>query len=248
MLWDYSFTFHGAPDAAYTVTFNEEQTVEGSIVLEDANGIAQIRATASSGKPPLVLLPTTTLVMSNGTYRYRTSDGTLLPYADAEHGYVRTVVFGGLHVIDVQSAHATVQEVSFENPYLPFINNEQVIEIGAAPASIGAHLTSLLHTLLNNSPFASQSLTFECRYAYTISGVPVDAPILLFMRQDVPIGFDEQLIDQITSAIDQWREAIQPPTTNGRFVFSLTLWNATPHTDSVLLRLGKVTLPMSAVV
>jgi hypothetical protein len=71
--------------------------------------------------------------------------------------------------------------------------------------------------------------------------------VLLVARQDVPIGFDEEFIAQMTTAIDQWFEAVQPPSTDARLIFAVTLWSAVPHIDATLLRLASVSLPMSDV-
>lgn len=248
VLWDYSFTFDGDADVAFSVAFNEERTIEYAMTLEETDGMAQVRVTASSGAPPLVQLPEMTLVpMAAGVYRYQTADGPMLTFADASEMRRRTVVFPRLDVVNAQSVRTSVAGESFRQPHLPFVENEQVITIGDEPNTLAAHLTALLQALLGRSPFASQPLALECRYAYTIGNMPIEAPVLLFMRQDVAIGFDEELLDQIAAGLRQWLDAVQPPATDARLIFGLTLWNAIPRTDALLLRLTRVALPMTAV-
>jgi hypothetical protein len=248
VLWDYSFTFYGGPpDARFAVTFNEERTIEYAIALEDVDGIAQVRVSSDAETLPVVLFADTELVPADDAYRYQTSDGAMLTFAEAEEPRSRTVVFRGLDVLSVQSARASVEETSFPSPFLPFIDNNESIEIGVTPAPLGAHIAALLQSLLESSPFAKQGLSLESHYSYSIGGVSVEAPVLLFMRQEVAIGFDEELIEQIASALQQWLDAVQPPTADAHLIFVLTLWNATPRTDAVLLRLGRVSLAMSAV-
>jgi hypothetical protein len=173
------------------------------------------------------------------------SDGAV-PRVSIDGG-VRTVLFERLDVIDVQSARANVQGVAFPEPTLPFVQNAQQIDIGGGPARISVHLTSVLQTLLGNSPFASQPTSIECRYAYAIGGVPIEAPVVLLARQDVAIGFDEQLMEQVEEAIRQWLDAVKPPSTDARLVFALTFWSAIAQTDAPLLRLTNLSLPMSDV-
>lgn len=248
MLWDYSFTFYDGPaNARFAVTFNEERTIEYAIALEDVDGIAQVRVSSDAGTLPLVLFDGTDVIPSDGAYRYQTSNGEMLTFADAEESRSRTVLFRNFDLRSVQSARASVEDRSFPEPFLPFIDNNENIEIGVTPAPLGAHITALLQTLLESSPFAKQGLALETHYSYSIGGVSVEAPVLLFMRQDVSIGFDEELIEQIASALQQWLDAVQPPTADAHLIFALTLWNATPRTDAVLLRLGHVSLAMSAV-
>jgi hypothetical protein len=161
---------------------------------------------------------------------------------------LQTVVFERLDVIDVQSVRASVQGVSFNESTLPFVQNAQQIEIGGGPARISVHLTAVLQTLLGNSPFASQPTSVECRYAYAIGGVSIEAPVVLLARQDVAIGFDEELMEQVEAAIRQWLDAVKPPATDARLVFALTFWSAIAQTDAPLLRLTNLSLPMSDVV
>lgn len=249
VLWDYSFTFDGEWDVAFSLTFNDERTVEYAMALEETDGIAQVRVTASSGEPPLVLLPETALLpVASGAYRYQTSSGAMLTFGDAAELRRRTMLFPRLDVINVQSVRTSVGDEWFAQPHLPYVENEQTIHIAGGPATLAAHLTALLQTLLGRSPFASQPLALECRYAYTIGNVPIEAPVLLFMRQDVAIGFDEELLDQIAAGVRQWLDAVQPPATDARLLFALTLWNAIPRTDALLLRLTRVALPMTSVV
>lgn len=159
----------------------------------------------------------------------------------------QTVVFERLDVIDVQSARASVQGVAFSEPTLPFVQNAQQIDIGGGPARISVHLTTVLQTLLGNSPFASQPTSIECRYAYAIGGVSIEAPVVLLARQDVAIGFDEELMEQVEAAVRQWLDAVKPPATDARLVFALTFWSAIAQTDAPLLRLTNLSLPMSDV-
>lgn len=167
---------------------------------------------------------------------------------DDETSSVQTVVIKGLSAIDAQSARATVGDVRANDACVPNIDNTLTIDIGGNQATLAEHLSSLLHTILGNSPFASQPLRMEVHYAYTIGGVEVKAPVLLLARQDVPIGFDEAFIEQMTSALDQWMAAVQPPSTDARWIFALTMWTAVPRLDATLLRLGNVSLPLSDVI
>jgi hypothetical protein len=167
---------------------------------------------------------------------------------DPEAPELQTVVIRGLNVVDAQSARVTIGGVSFEEPCVPSLDHAFTMDIGGRKATLGEHLTSLLQTLLTNSPFASQPMRMECHYAYTIGGLSVRAPVLLLARQDVPIGFDEGFVEQMTSAVHQWLDAVQPPTTDARFIFDLTLWTAMPRIDATLLHLANVSLPMTDVI
>lgn len=248
VLWDYGFTFYFRGDTTFDVTFNEEGTVSYSLALEDAGGIAQIRVTASAGSLPLVLYPDTTLIASANGYQYRNDDGTLLTFEDAAERFQRTVVIERLDALDVQSARATMQTITFPAPMIPFIESSAQLDIGGNPGSLPSHLTAMLQTLLANSPFAIQPLSLECRYAYVIGGVPVEAPVLLLPRSDFAIGFDEQIVDQIASGITQWLDAVQPPESGARLLFALTFWTAIPRMDARLLRLTNLSLAMTDVV
>jgi hypothetical protein len=248
VLWDYHCAFMSESNTTLEVTFNETRVVTYSIELRDVDGVAEIVVSASSGALPLVLIPDTALIRTDdGAYRYRMSDGTLLLFEDVGTMSVRTLVIERLDVIDAQSVRVSMEEVSLE-PLLPFVENLQRIDIGDRPATMATHLTSLLQTLLGHSPFATQPASIECRYAYTIGGMPIEAPVLLVVRQEIAIGFDEELIGQIASGIQQWLDTIQPPTTDARLVLDLTLWNSIPRTDAPLLHLANVSLAMTAVV
>lgn len=249
VLWNYHFALASEGNTTFEITFNETRSVAYSMELRDSDGVAEMVLTASSGALPLLLILDTAMVRTDdGVYRYRMSDGSLLSFEDASAMRIRTVVIERLDVIDVQSARASVQEMSFDTPLIPFVENLQRIDIGDRPATIATHLTSLLQTLLGHSPFASQPASIECRYAYALDSMPIEAPVLLAMRQEIAIGFDEELINQIASGIQLWLDAVQPPTSDARLVFNLTLWSAIPHTDAPLLRLANISLPMTGVV
>lgn len=249
LLWNYIFTCYLGGGAAFDVTYNEERTVACTLALEDAGGIARIRVTASAGVPPLVLIPETTLVAGDGAYRYRTADGSLLSFEDAASNRMRTIVFERLNVIDVQSARAAIHDIRFPEPLLPSLENDQRIELGGGPpAPLAAHLNALLHALIASSPFATQPASIECRYGYTIGGLPLEAPIVLVTRQDLAIGFDEPLLDQIAASVRQWLDTVQPPSTGARLIFGVKFWNAIPRIDAPLLRLTNLSLSMSDVV
>jgi hypothetical protein len=255
VLWNYGFAFYGGGSTAFEVKYNEEETIAYSMDLEDVDGTAQVRVTAASGALPVVRFEGTTLEQTEEGSRYRNADGSLLTFEDAAYFRQRNVVIERLDALDVQSARATVQQVTFGQPLLPLVEVTQPIAIGGhaadvgnRPATIAAHLTALLQTLLGNSPFASQPASIECRYGYSIGGLPIEAPVLLVTRQDLTIAFDDQLIEQIADAIQQWLDAVQPPATDARLLFSLTFWSALPQTDAMLLRLTSLSLPMSDVV
>ena len=247
-LWNYSFTFQFADSTPFEVTFNGKQIVSAEIALEEADGIAQIRVTASSDALPVVLIPGTDLVPTEGAYRYRKSDGTMLTLGEAMAIPDRTVVFQRMHVLHVQSARASVQGACFAAPLVPLVENTARIEIGGGPATLAQHLTSLLQRLLGDSPFASQSLGIECRYGYDLGGVPIEAPVLLVVRQDVAIGFDDQLVEHSAGAIRQWLDAVQPAQAGARLILTLTFWSSTAPSDAPLLRLTNVSLAMSDVI
>lgn len=248
VLWDYSFSFHLEGDTAFEVTYNGDRTSAYTIAMQDAGGVAEVRVTASAGALPLITFADTTVVKEGDAYRYRTPDGALLTYADAASMFVRTVALERLDILDVQSARAAVQNVSFAEPVLPFVQNAQRIDIGGAPASITVHLSSVLQMLLGNSPFAAQPTSIECRYGYAIGGLPIEAPVVLVARQDLAIGFDEPLIEQVEAAIRQWLVAVQPPVREACLIFALTFWSAITPAGAPLLRLTNLTLPMSDVV
>jgi hypothetical protein len=162
-------------------------------------------------------------------------------------GMGNTVVIDRLDIIDVQSAIASAQDVSFVEPLAPAIENVMTIDIGGAPATIAQHLSTLLDTLLGNSPFATQSTAIACRYAYDIGGLAIEAPVVLVTRQEVAIGFDDPLVEMIAASVMQWLDAVKPPATNARLVFDLTFWNMVVP-DALLLRLANISLPMADVV
>jgi hypothetical protein len=221
VLWDYSFTLYYAEGTAFEVTFNEERTVSYAVALEEAGGVTQVKVTSSEAPP-------------------------LAQYDEDRSTW--TITIPRLDVLDVQSARATVQGVAFAESLLPFLENGTAITLGGEPASLAAHLTAMLQTLLANSPFASQPMSLECRYGYDIGGLPIEAPVVLVTRQDVAIGFAEELVGMIESSILQWMDAVQPPTTNARLILALTFWSAIARTDAPLLRLTQVVVPMSSVV
>ena len=249
VLWNYSVTLVASgSDIRFEVTWNRDRTESYVATFEDVDGVAQIRVTASAGDPPLPLLAETTLVATDGGYRYRNSDGSWLPYAEAVDTRTRTFVFERLNVLHVQSALSRAGEVAFGEPLLPFVEQREPIDAGAgAGGSIAEQLASIFRTLLAESPFASQPVALECRYGYVIGGVPVEAPVVLVQRQEVAIGFDEQLIDMIAGSIHQWLDAVQPPATEARLIFAITFWSALPRVDAPLLRLAHVSMPMSGV-
>jgi hypothetical protein len=221
VLWDYRFTMYYAGDTAFEVTFNEERTVSYTVALEDVGGVTQVKVTSSGALP-------------------------LAQYEEDRSTW--TVTIPRLDVLDVQSARATVQGIAFAEPMLPFLENGEAITPGAGPASLAAHLTAMLQTLLANSPFASQPMSLECRYGYDIGGVPIEAPVVLVTRQDVAIGFAEELVGMIADSIQQWMDAVQPPATDARLILALTFWSAIARTDAPLLRLTQVVVPMASVV
>ena len=245
VLWSYSFTVYSDAGLAFEVEYNGERTSSYTMALENADGVAQVRVTASDGAVPLVLIAETTLVPVQDAYRYRTSDGAFLAFEEAAGMRARTVVIERLNVLHVQSARARVREISFSEPTLPFVQNVQRMEVGGTRASIVEHLTNLLHALLGDSPFASQPTSIECRYGYAIGGLPIEAPVVLVARQDLAIGFDDELIAQIEEAIRQWLEAVQPPAQEARLIFAVTCWSAIPQIDAPLLRLTNLSLPMA---
>jgi hypothetical protein len=181
---------------------------------------ADVRVTAASGAIPRVLI-----------------DGSTV-----------RVILERLNAIDVQSARATVETSGFPEPVIPYLESTERIDIGGQPATIAAHLTALLHTLLGTSPFATQPASIEVHYGYTLGGMPIEAPVVLVTRQDLAIGFDDQLIDQIASSLHQWFDAVQPPSTGGRLIFTLMFWSAIPRFDAPLLRLTNVSVAMADVV
>jgi hypothetical protein len=221
VLWDYRFTIYYAKGTDFEVTFNEERTVSYTVAIEDAGGVTQVNVTSSGALP-------------------------LAQYDEDRSTW--TITIPRLDVLDVQSARATVQGVAFAEPLLPFLENGAAITLAGQPASLAAHLTAMLQTLLANSPFASQPMSLECRYGYDIGGLPIEAPVVLVTRQDVAIGFAEELVGMIESSILQWMDAVQPPTTNARLILALTFWSAIARTDAPLLRLTQVVVPMSSVV
>jgi hypothetical protein len=159
-------------------------------------------------------------------------------------GSTLTVIMERLNAVDVQSARAT----GFAEPVIPYLENSERIVIGGQPATIAAHLTTVLNTLLGTSPFATQPASIEVRYGYTLGDMPIEAPVVLVTRQDLAIGFDDQLIDQIASSLHQWFDAVQPPSTGGRLIFTLMFWSAIPRFDAPLLRLANVSVSMADVV
>jgi hypothetical protein len=222
VLWDYRFVVYYDEGLSFDVTFNEERTVSYTAGFDDAGGVFQVRVTASSGVLPLAQYD---------------SDRTTW-----------TITIPRLDALDVQSARASVQEATFPNPLLPFVESSAPIAIGGGPASLETHLAAMLQTLLANSPFASQPMSLECRYGYDIGGLPIEAPVVLVTRQDVAIGFAEELVAMIAGSIQQWMEAVQPPSTEARLIFALTFWSAIARTDAPLLRLTQVYLPLTSVV
>lgn len=222
VLWDYQFTVYYNAGLSFDVTFNEERTVSYSAALEDAGGVSEVKVTASSGALPVAEFD--------------------------EERSLWTITIPRLDVLDVQSARLTVERMPLPDPLLPFVESAEPIALGGTPASLETHLTAVLQTLLANSPFASQPMSLECRYGYDIGGLPIEAPVLLVTRQDVAIGFAEELVGMIAASLRQWMEAVQPPATDARLIFALTFWSAIARNDAPLLRLTQLYLPMTSVV
>ena len=156
-----------------------------------------------------------------------------------------TVVFRRLNVLHVQQVRVSVGGVAFQEGLTPMLQSDARIEIGGTRAPLASHLQSLLQRLLADSPFASQSLSIECRYGHSLAGLPLEAPVLLVARQDVNIGFDELLVEEMAGAIQQWLDAVQPPRAEARLILGLTFWKG--HGDRELLRLTNVSLGMEDV-
>lgn len=248
MLWDYAFTFDFQGDTEFAITYNESTTVAYAIMAVDAGGTGELHVTASSGELPLVTLAGTTAVPADHGYRYRQLDGTFLSYEELTfEASRRTIVVPRLSIREVQSAKASVQERAFDQPLLPLLEFAQPFTLAAHPAPLREHLTSFLKTILGPATFATQPLSLECHYGYTVSGMAVEVPVVLVARQDVAISTDEQLIDQIAASIEQWRETLQPPTTDARLLLQVTLWNALLDQRAKLLHLANVSLPTTSI-
>lgn len=249
-LWDYAVeVYHNGAELAFDVLWNEEQPASYACTLQDAGGVAEMRISASWGITPLVLLGDTSLEHVDGGYRYRNDDGKLLTVDEASEIFEQTILFEELKTIAIQSARITFRgdrEVSAEL-FVPFIEQGEDIEVGEPRGTFATQLTTLFHTLVGHSPFASQPLALEARYAYDLGGLTVEAPVLAVPRQNLAIGFDEQLVEFAASALEQWLDAVQPPSTEARLVFTVTLWTAVRRTDAPLLRLRRLALPMSYV-
>jgi hypothetical protein len=251
LLWDYSFSFWIRDESlpsqmSLAITLNEERTATYELLTEDANGLLQIRVT-----PPdiaVMLDAATPVAMGDGVFQYRRQDGTMVGSEDWQSMSQRTIVLTRLNIIDVQSARGSADGVTFDAPYLPSLESTSRFDIGSGPNTLAGHLTTLLHGLLGNAPFATQQLSLACHYGYTIGGMPVRAPVLLVSRQELSIGFDELLIEEIAGSIGQWLAAVQPPANEARLIFDLTVWNATRHTEAVLLHLGELSLAMENVI
>lgn len=246
VLWNYSVTFYVRGDTDFEVIFNEERSISYSVSLEDDEGLARIRVTASSGSLPIVLLQETTPVFTDGTYRYRLPDGEFLPFADAENIYYRTVIIERLDVLAVQSARATVQGATFPASLIPLLENRQHFDIGRKRGTIASHLTSLLQKLLGEGAFAARPIAIECRYRYLHDGLPVEVPVLLLRRQEVA-GVDEEFVAGLEETIRQWIDTTQPPTAEAYLIFALTFWSTIAEAPAPLLRLTSLALAMTDV-
>ncbi|MEO8035340.1 MAG: hypothetical protein ABI837_12970 [Acidobacteriota bacterium] len=246
ILWDFALTVDAEGLATLDVRWNESRRDSYALVLENADGAAQIRTSGGSEPLPLVLMAETTPVAIDGAYQYRLADGSLLAFEDAAAMRLWTIVFEQLDVRAVQSARASVEGVAFTEPLIPFIENDAAINIGGAADTLVGHLTSLLQTLLAGSPLASQTVELECRYGYLLGGVEIAAPVVLLPRQDLSTGSDDIIVAEVARSIEQWLVAVEPPATEARLIFSVSLWSGI--VDAPVLRLGKLLLPMTDVV
>lgn len=246
VLWDYSVTAWMVAGASIELTYNGSRSESFVVTLENADGIAQVRVAPASELAPRLLFPDTTPVAVDGALQYELAGGGLLQFPEAEGIGMRTIIVQRLDVRTIQSAQLTIDGVPSPQPLIPFLECDDEVMIGGTPATLAAHLETLLQTLLGASPFASQA-SLECRYGYGIGGLPIEAPVLLVTRQDVAIGFDEELVEGIADGIGQWLEAVQPPASDARLLFAISLWSGLPRTDAPLLRLARVALPMTGV-
>jgi hypothetical protein len=243
VLWDYSFAFYLRGDTDFEVIFNEERSIAYSMAFEDDGGVARIRVTASSGSLPVVLVHNTTPVFDDGTYRYRLPGGEFLMFADLDNIYSRTVIIKNLDVLAVQSARATLQGITFPAPLRPLIESSQHFDIGGKPGTITSHLTSLLQRLLGDTASAPPPIAFECRYRYSLNGLPIEVPVLLLPREAAGDG-DEKLI-AIEAAIRRWIDTTQPPADEASLIFALTFWSTMTEGAPPLLRLTNLALAIT---
>ena len=80
-----------------------------------------------------------------------------------------------------------------------------------------------------------------------VNGGPVAVPVVLVPRQDVTVD-DAALFEQIESSVHQWLDAAQPPATEARLSFGITIWSTIAAIEVPLLRIADASLPMSAIV
>jgi len=219
LLWDYTFKFHTEGDLTFAVTFNEQETVTCAMTTREIEGVLRVDVEPSSGTPPRASI-------------------------DEDHPSLRTIVFEGLPLFAVQCARASIEHSSFPSPAYPSLGIEEPVTLAGGPAPIARHLASFFETLFAASAGGSWPIRIECRYVSMMGGLPVAAPVVLVPRQDHSLG-DVTLFEQMASSIEQWRNAIQPPTDGARLSFAITVWSTLA--DTTLLKMDDVSLPMDAV-
>ncbi|HEX6097615.1 MAG TPA: hypothetical protein VF432_14905 [Thermoanaerobaculia bacterium] len=136
-----------------------------------------------------------------------------------------------LDASEIRSARGAVGEVAFVDSITPSIENGNAIAIGSGESkTLEEHLAALFRRL------RPDQFSLEVHYAYDLGGMPVEVPVVLVARQ----AFAEELIEHITAATRQWQSAIDPPATNARWRFALTMW----HGAATLLRLSSLQLAL----
>lgn len=156
----------------------------------------------------------------------------------------RTIAFERLDVRDVQCARASAEGVTFAAPVAPAIEIVESLTIGSAPAPIATHLASIAAALVGQMPV---TMEIRCFYVSMLNGGPVAVPVVLVPRQDVTVD-DAALFEQIESSVHQWLDAAQPPATEARLSFGITIWSTIAAIEVPLLRIADASLPMSAIV
>jgi hypothetical protein len=247
-LWDYACTIYVAENTSFEVTYNETRTIECSMSDEEVRGLGQLRVTAAAGPIPIVHLEDAITVPIEGGYQYRHDDGRSLTLDEIRNSTIRTIVFARLNVFDIESARGSLQGITFTAPVMPSIEITRPIAIGnEEAASITTHLRSFLNGLFGESHSATRPVRIECRYVYSLDGLPVAAPVVLVPRHDFSID-DLGVLEQIESSIQQWLAAAQPPATDARLSFTVIVWSRLTERQEPLLKIADASLAMSAVV
>ncbi len=161
-------------------------------------------------------------------------------------------------------------EIRFKNRVTPLIINDKLWNIGAlssSPQTLAIHLQRLFETLLPPEIKQPYDLRIACQYTFSLalsnSDVEDDLlstlPVLLTPRfivqpsanKSTMLAVTEQLRNNIVKEIKDWQSQKRPNKTNGRYVFSVSLFshaqqaiNSTDNPNLPLLKVERLSLKL----